>query len=196
MKSQRILSIASLAVLISCLPLGASAENTEVKASDSQDLSLTIYNQDFGLVRDVRNIELHAGINYLRFEDVAAKIDPTSVNFVSLTAPNAVTVREQNYQYDLLDPNTILSKSVGKNVRFMQYLPGGQINEVSGILLNPPQTTVYDGNSGAQSQMHGLVLKTANGILLDPAGQPSWPNCHRAWSLDHLCSGSWKPPKR
>src|ERR1700677_3263999 len=106
----------TLAVPLVSMAQGASPDETpshpeEVKASDSQDVSLTIYNQNFGLVRDVRSVELKSGINYLRFEDVAAQIDPTTVNFVSLTAPNAVSVREQNYQYDLLDPTTILSTS-------------------------------------------------------------------------------------
>src|SRR4029453_18589833 len=102
------------------VPAPSLAEH--VTASDSHGVSLTIYNQNFGLVKDVRAVELKDGINYLRFEDVAAMIDPTSVSFESLTAPNAVVVREQNYQYHLMDPDTILSNSVGKNVKFKQFL--------------------------------------------------------------------------
>jgi hypothetical protein len=132
---------------------------------------VTIYNQNFGLVRDVRNMHLHEGVNHVRFEDVAAQIDPTSVNFQSLTAPNGVVVREQNYQYDLLDQNTILSKSVGKELKFKHYLPGGGTAELNGILLNPPQSTVYNENSGPQTHYQGLVLKTADGIILNPQGQ-------------------------
>ena len=115
---------------ISAVPsLGAE----EVTASSSQGTNLTIYNQNFGLVKDIRSIELKDGINYLRFEDIAAQIDPTTVNFISLTAPNSVvTVREQNYQYDLVNPTTILNKSVGKTVKIRQYLPGGAMHETSG----------------------------------------------------------------
>src|SRR5258706_2782719 len=60
----------------------------QVSASESQAVSITIYNQNFGLVRDVREVELKEGINHLQFEDVAAQIDPTTVSFTSLTAPN------------------------------------------------------------------------------------------------------------
>src|SRR5262249_34207657 len=138
---------------------------------DSHGVSLTIYNQNFGLVKDVRSVELKEGINYLRFEDVAAMIDPTSVSFESLTAPNAVVVREQNYQYDLMDPNTILSKSVGKNVKFKQVLANGQVQELSGVLLNPPAAAVSDTSGNTSIHHQGLVLKTADGIVLNPAGQ-------------------------
>src|SRR4051812_44873355 len=96
-----------LLALTMMLSLSLPVNSAEVTSSDSHGVALTIYNQNFGLVRDIRTIELSPGVNFLRFEDVAAQIDPTSVSFQSLTAPNSVTVREQNYQYDLMDPQTI-----------------------------------------------------------------------------------------
>ncbi|MBX9723713.1 MAG: DUF4139 domain-containing protein [Candidatus Obscuribacterales bacterium] len=150
-----------------------SAQAEEIRLSESQGVSITIYNQNFGLVRDTRNITLQNGINDVRFEDVAGHIDPTSVSFQSLTAPNSVVVREQNYQYDLMDQNTILSKSVGKELKFKQFLPGGSVTEFSGTLLNSPNATVYDANGGNVRTSTGLVVKTADGIVLNPTGQIS-----------------------
>lgn len=151
-----------------CFPVLAAGQ---VDSSDSLGTSLTIYNQNFGLVRDLRNMELKEGINHVRFEDVAARIDPTSVSFTSLTAPNAVVVREQNYQYDLLEPNTILSKSVGKQVKFRQYLSGGQVNEIEGVLLNPPVVSVSDVNGNISRNHQGLVVKSGDRVILNPSGQ-------------------------
>ncbi len=141
-----------------------------IDASSSQGIALTIYNQDFGLVKDVRNLSLNKGINFLRFEDVAAAIDPTTVNFMSLTAPNSVVVREQNYQYDVMDPETVLSKSVGKDITFRQYLDG-RVNEVRGTLLNSPKVTIVDTNGNAQERRQGLVIKTDRGVILSPSGE-------------------------
>ncbi|MBZ0189375.1 MAG: DUF4139 domain-containing protein [Candidatus Obscuribacterales bacterium] len=156
---------------ISALGLGTnSAFAADVSASDSEGIALTIYNQNFGLVKDVRKVNLKQGVNFLRFKDVAAAIDPTTVNFMSLTAPNSVVVREQNYQYDVMDPNTILSKSVGKTVTFRQFLQGGE-KTVTGVLLNPPQVSIVDTSGYVQQKTMGLVLKTDSGILLNPAGQ-------------------------
>jgi len=57
----------------------------------------------------------------LRSRTVRPEIDPTSVLFKSLTAPNSVVILEQNYQYDLISPDNILNKSVGQKVVFTQF---------------------------------------------------------------------------
>jgi hypothetical protein len=162
----------SLIALSLMLCIGSPVNSAEIGASDSHGIALTIYNQNFGLVKDNRTIDLAPGINFVRFEDVAAQIDPTSVSFQSLTAPNKVTVREQNYQYDLMDPQTILSKSVGKQIKFRQYL-NGQVREMSGVLLNSPVATVYDasGAGSSSNRYQGLVVRTPEGVILNPAGE-------------------------
>lgn len=154
--------------LIALVPaVGAAETNT----SEPSNVSITVYNQNFGLVRDQRKLTLHDGINHVRVDDVAGRIDPTSVSFQSLTAPNAVVVREQNYQYDLMDQNTILGKSVGKELKFKQFLQNGTVHELNGTLLSPPQSTVYDGHGGSSTHHQGIVLKTSEGIVLNPHGQ-------------------------
>ena len=134
-------------------------------------MSLTVYNQNFGLVRDLRKIKLADGINHVRFADVAGRIDPTSVSFQSLTAPNAVVVQEQNYQYDLLNRETILSKSVGQELKFKHFLSDGTVSELSGTLLNQVRSTVSDVSGGSSQRYQGIVLKTADQIVLNPSGQ-------------------------
>ena len=113
--------------------VGGSTDNSDavsartITASSSRGVAITVYNQNFGLVRDTRTIKLEGGVNYLRFEDVAAAIDPTTVSFLCTTAPNSVVVREQNYQYDVMSPQSILARSVGKTISFKQYLDGGSV---------------------------------------------------------------------
>ena len=79
---------------------------------------MTVYNSNIALVRDVRQIHLQPGVFPLRFEDVAASIMPATVHFRSLTDPTKLNVIEQNYEYDLLDPQKLLNKYVGKEVSF------------------------------------------------------------------------------
>lgn len=172
MKSKRAIELVALTiplVVLGCFSIRATYA-AEVNASASEGVALTIYNQNFGLVKDVRKVQLQSGINYLRFGDVAAAIDPTSVNFMSLTAPNAVAVREQNYQYDVMAPDTVLGKSIGKRVTFRQY-SGGVEKTVSGILLNAPQITIVDTNGNPSTRSQGLVVQSDSGIVLNPHGQ-------------------------
>ena len=89
--------------------------------TDQRDLAVTVYNQNRGLVRDVRRVELPAGELDLRFMDIAAKVNPSTVHIVSMTAPHDLTVLEQNYEYDLLSPDKLLDKYVGREVTLVQF---------------------------------------------------------------------------
>jgi hypothetical protein len=92
---------------------GSGASTT---LEDQVDLGVTVYNSDIALVRDVREIQLAQGNSDLRFVDIAATVNPATVHFRSLTDPSKVHVLEQNYEYDLLDPDKLLHKYVGRDV--------------------------------------------------------------------------------
>lgn len=162
-------AIAAILALSSALALSAKVLAQEVSAS--KDVAITVYNQNFGLVKDTREINLKGGINFLRFEDVAAAIDPTTVSFTSLTAPNSVAVREQNYQFDLMDESTILARSLGKTVKFRQYLSGGAVREITGTLLSSPSVTVADSNGNISQRGQSIVVKTGSGIIVGASGE-------------------------
>ena len=90
-------------------------------ADDRKQVSITVYNQNFGLVREVRELaQLGSGKVELEFRDVAANIQPETVHIKSLTGAG-LSVLEQNYRYDLLNPQTLLEKYVGKRVRAYRY---------------------------------------------------------------------------
>ena len=87
---------------------------------DQIELSLTVYNSDIALVRDVRRLSLPTGDFDLKFMDIAATVNPATVHFRSLTEPSRVSVLEQNYEYDLLEPDKLLRKYVGREVTLVR----------------------------------------------------------------------------
>lgn len=88
---------------------------------DQQDVAITIYNSNIGLVKDTRLIDLKPGIHELKFMDVAGKIDPTTVHIKSLINGSSLNVLEQNYEYDLLSPQKLLEKYVGQKVQLATF---------------------------------------------------------------------------
>ena len=98
----------------------AGGEDQTTTLDDQAELSLTVYNSDIALVRDVRNLQLTRGVANLRFMDIAATVNPATVHFRSLTEPQQVNVLEQNYEYDLLEPDKLLRKYVGREVTLMR----------------------------------------------------------------------------
>jgi hypothetical protein len=104
----------------------AAAEQDGTTTLDDQtELSLTVYNSDIALVRDVRNLRLGRGISDLHFMDIAATVNPSTVHFRSLTEPTRVSVLEQNYEYDLLEPEKLLHKYVGRDVTLVRTRQDG-----------------------------------------------------------------------
>ena len=94
---------------------------------DQTDLNVTVYNSNIALVRDVRQLTLPTGLFNLKFEDIAATVNPATVHFRSLTEPDKLGVIEQNYEYDLLDPAKLLHKYVGKEVTLVRsYRENGE----------------------------------------------------------------------
>jgi len=87
---------------------------------DQVDLAVTVYNSNIALVRDVRQIRLPDGLFDLGFMDIAASINPATVHFRSLTEPARLGVLEQNYEYDLLEPQKLLQKYVGREVTLVR----------------------------------------------------------------------------
>ena len=98
----------------------ATSQQPTSTLNDQTSLSLTVYNSSIALVRDVRNIRLPSGRFDLSFMDIAATVNPATVHFRSLTEPARLDVLEQNYEYDLLDPDKLLHKYVGRDVTLVQ----------------------------------------------------------------------------
>jgi hypothetical protein len=88
--------------------------------NDQRDLNVTVYNSNIALVRDVRELTLPTGVFRLKFQDIAATVNPATVHFRSLTEPDKLSVVEQNYEYDLLEPAKLLHKYVGKEVTLVR----------------------------------------------------------------------------
>ena len=87
---------------------------------DQTELAVTVYNSNVALVRDVRNVSLPSGTLDLRFLDIAATVNPATVHFRSLSEPARLGILEQNYQFDLLDPQRLLKKYIGRDVTLVR----------------------------------------------------------------------------
>ena len=144
-----------------------------ILASGASSTELTVYNQGFALVKETRQLEMRQGRQEVRVEDVAERIEPTSVAIRSLSAPGSFTVLEQNYQYDLISVQAILAKAVGREITLTRTLPNGSAEVVRGTLMSAP-TQVVGGVNGSQMTYNGMVVRTSdNRILLNPSGEVS-----------------------
>jgi hypothetical protein len=97
-------------------PRPGSGQATLTTGALTTKVGLTIYNDNFAVVREARKMNFEKGQNTVRFTDVASAIDPTSVKFTCLSSPGAVSVLEQNYEYDLVNTDSLLKRYIDKQV--------------------------------------------------------------------------------
>ncbi len=126
------------------------SDETQSTLNDQQSVAVTIYNGDLALVKDTRKVKLKSGLNALALRDVSARISPETALLRSINAPDSLTVLEQNFDFDLLTPEKLLEKYVGKTVGLVKTHPTTGAETVE-------QATVLSAN-------HGVVLKVGNRI--------------------------------
>src|SRR3981189_3553468 len=124
----------------------STAGDQSTSLNDQTDLNVTVYNSNIALIRDVRNLTRPAGLFRLKFMDIAATVNPATVHFRSLTDPEKLSVIEQNYEYDLLEPAKLLHKYVGKEVTLVRaYQENGTTKreEIKATLLSDNNGPVW-----------------------------------------------------
>jgi hypothetical protein len=118
-------------------PLAADPGEHVSTLADQQRVNVTIYNGTIALVHDRRHIVLQAGDNRIAWRDVSANMDATTAILADLTLPGGANVVEQNFNFDLLNPSTVLDKYVGRQVVVVHPLaPKGQPGRETATLLS------------------------------------------------------------
>jgi len=138
--------------------LKGSAFQAESTLADQTDVAVTVYNNDLALVRDKRDVKLLPGETSLTFMDVAEKIRPETVSLRSLTAPDALRILEQNYAYDLMSPEKLMEKYVGKQVRLVNLSTEVNYTEKEATLLSTNGGPVYKVNNEIYLGFPGQVV--------------------------------------
>jgi hypothetical protein len=118
-------AVAALSLAPATVSAGGQAGQDSSTLEDQTDLALTVYNSSLALVRDVRTLQVPRGVSELKFIDIAATVNPATVHFRSLSEPARLGVREQNYEYDLLEPDKLLRKFVGREVTLVRTRQNG-----------------------------------------------------------------------
>lgn len=133
-------------MLLLCLWTPSPARpQAESRVDDQVAVEVTVYNNDLGLIKDVRRVSLPVGQGTVRFMDVAAHILPETVAVRSLDDAGAFAVLEQNYEYDLMSADRLLDKFVGKKIRIVDINPEkDRRSVVEAVLLSNNQGQVYE----------------------------------------------------
>jgi len=82
-----------------------------------KDLQLTVY-RDFGVVKDIRKVNLPEGANRIRFEGVATEINAETVT-LDWKSGSGIELIAQSYEFDLVNPQKLMEKYVGREIEIV-----------------------------------------------------------------------------
>ena len=146
---------------------GAFLSAAGMAAEVAQDAAITIYNDNFAVVKERREMTFEKGNNRVQFTGVAEQIDPTSVNFLCVSAPEAVSILEQNYEYDLVSTESLLKRYIDQPVSLHVKGSGSSgASLLTGVLAAAigGDLILQDADTG---QMHIVSLASVEQIRLD-----------------------------
>src|SRR5258708_1201837 len=139
------------------------------------DLAITIYNQNFAVVRDSVPLELKRGTTQVRFGGATAWLEPSSVILRDPSGKHQFQVLEQNFRGDPVTAEMLLLLNEGKTIEFeivserggqtiRELVPGKIIRGGSGQAYSP-----YSGYQGAGSQP---IIEVNGKLRFGLPGQP------------------------
>ena len=151
------------------------------------DPALTIYNQDFAVVRETLPLDLNAGSNTVRFSGATAHLEPDSVILRDPTGKRILAILEQNYRADHISQELLLNLYEGKTIDFVVQLQDGSTRVVAGKIVRSGYVPHYQAMQryGSQYQFNqiaaagggnGQPIIEVNGKLqFSLPGQPIFP---------------------
>ncbi|MBL4810237.1 MAG: DUF4139 domain-containing protein [Phycisphaerales bacterium] len=165
----------ALTIYSTAAPGAIPAEWYRPVPGQNQGSGYNRYNQipGYAVIRQDRTLEIEQGLSELKFTDVAAMLDPTTVRFSSLTDPDGTSVLEQSYRFDLLSMGRMLERYIdqtiihnGQEVTLMSTAAGGML-----LQLDDGRVQFQQGYSGVvfPSLDESLVTKPTLLWMVDAA---------------------------
>ncbi len=147
--------IAVTALLASHSYAADSTINSQLQ--DQTGLAVTIYNGNLALVKDQRRLNIPKGEHDVAFMGVSGLIKPETALLRNTQDANAVKVLEQNFDFDLLSPQKLLEKSLGKTIKIAR--------------TNPATGKETLQNAEVLSTNNGVIVKIGDTLETNPTGR-------------------------
>jgi hypothetical protein len=173
------------------------AKDVASTAADREAVAVTVYNDDLALVKERRKLDLPAGLTRLSLREVAAQMRPETALLRAVSGPPFALV-EQNFDFDLLTPQKLLEKYVGRQVTVIRPHPTSDAERrETATVLAAGQGTVLRFADRIETGVPGRLAfdavpanlrdRPTLSVLLDAAGGK------QTAELSYLTSGlSWK----
>jgi hypothetical protein len=132
---------------------------------------LTIYNQNFAVVRVLIPLDLKPGENRIQFTDTTAYLEPESVILRDPTGKRTLQILEQNYRADPVSQPLLLSLYEGKTLDFLLQ-PNDPKSAVRGKIIRSGYVSPRTGYTG---EMQEPIIEVDGQLRFGLPGIPVFP---------------------
>ncbi len=139
----------------------------------AQGQALTIYNQNFAVVRDRVALDLHQGQNDVQFVGVTTQLEPDSVVLRDPSGKVALAVLEQNYRADTISQGLLLSRYEGQAIDFLVAGRDGAERIVRGKIVRSGYVPSLPGNRNQGGDTP--IVEVEGNLRFSLPGQPLFP---------------------
>ncbi len=160
-----------------------AAEPAKSTMDEQVGVEVTVYNSNLGLIKDVREVRLPDGEGELQFMDVASAIIPETVRVRSLNHPEQLQLLEQNYEYDLISPQKLLEKYVGKTIKLLtwnQYQDRKEVVEATLLSMNSGPVYRINGEIHLGNEGRPILPELPENLIARPTLSWQYRNQSRA----------------
>ncbi|KIO49202.1 DUF4139 domain-containing protein [Nitrosospira sp. NpAV] len=182
---------------------GGQEDEKVTTAAEQKEVAVTIYNDDLALVKDARKVKLERDFNKLAWREVSARMRPETAQLRNLTYPAGFRLQEQNFDFDLLTPEKLLEKYLGKDVTVIRTNPatGAETRETATVLATSggtvlkfgdrietgiPGRLAFSGVPGNLRDKPTLVVSLINPVAGEQNLELSYLTAGLSWHADYV----------
>jgi hypothetical protein len=164
-------------------------------AAETAGPAITVYNQNFGVVRDMVPLDLSAGISEASYSGVTSQLEPESVVLRDPSGNVELSIVEQSYRGDPVDQTRLLQMFEGKTIDFYKTV-GDEEVVVKGRIIRAPKQVMAKNPRGGQYQKNLEPIIEVDGQLVTRLpGEPFFPSLGDDSILEPTLSWKLYSPK-
>ncbi|PZR75822.1 MAG: hypothetical protein DLM73_04280 [Chthoniobacterales bacterium] len=138
------------------------------------ETSLTIYNKDFAIIRDSLKLDLKAGVNDIRYSDVALFAEPSSVILRDPSGKTELQIQEQAFRGSAVTQETMLAWFEGQTIDFLRY-DEGKSHVIPGKIIRSGRIKIRDDSNNQKEPPLMPIIEVEGKTQFELPGTPRFP---------------------
>lgn len=143
------------------------------------DPTLTVYNQQFAVVRETIPLDLKQGLNQIQFTSTTAQLEPESVMLRDPSGQRTLRILEQNYRADPVSLEALMQRYEGQTIDF-EIHNGVRVETLSGKIVRaqavvPDQWFNQPSPYRVQPGVAQPIIEVAGKLRFGVPGTPLFP---------------------